>query len=116
MASPAVGPRSIDESLKLGSSDLRYTLSRKDVTDAMQAMFFEQGITSVNKFSSFSRDEADLIQVLKDDLGLDAAASWADRAQVASIICAWKDTQTKTKRRSEMEAEMNTREWSNLYS
>ena len=108
----AVFPRSIDDSLKLGSSDLRFTLSRNDVTDALQAQFFEQGITTVNKFSSFFRDEADLIQVLKDELGLDVAASLADRAQVASVICAWKDTQTKAKRQSELEAEMNTREWS----
>ena len=108
----AAGPRTIEESLKLGSSDLRFTLSRNDVQDGMQALFFEQGITSVNKFSSFSRDEADLIQVLRDEFGLDAAASLSDRAQVASIICSWKDTQTKAKRQSELEAEMNTREWS----
>ena len=107
-----MGPRTIDESLKLGSSDLRFTLSRNDVTDGLQAQFFEQGITSVSKFSSFFRDEADLIQVLRDELGLDATASLADRAQVASVICAWKDTQTKAKRQSELEAEMNTREWS----
>ena len=108
----AAGPRTIEESLKLGSSDLRFTLSRNDVQDGMQALFFEQGITSVNKFSSFFRDEADLIQVLRDEFGLDAAASLSDRAQVASIICSWKDTQTKAKRQSELEAEMNTREWS----
>ena len=75
----AAGPRTIEESLKLGSSDLRFTLSRNDVQDGMQALFFEQG---------------------------------SDRAQVASIICSWKDTQTKAKRQSELEAEMNTREWS----
>ena len=84
----ALGPRTIDDSLKLGSSDLRFTLSRNDVTDALQAQFFEQGITSVSKFSSFFRDEADLIQVLRDELNLDATAS------------------------PELEAEMNTREWS----
>ena len=115
MAVPAAGPRTIDDALKMGSSDLRFTLSRNDVTDALQAQFFEQAITTVNKFSSFFRDEThetDLIQVLKDGLGLDAAASLADRDQVASVICAWKDTQTKAKRQSELEAEMNTREWS----
>ena len=112
MGARGAGPRTIDEALKLGSSDLRYTLSRNDVSDGTQAQFFEQGITSVNKLSSFFRDEADLIQVLRDHLGLDAAASLTDRAQVASIICAWKDTQTKAKRQSELEAEMNTREWS----
>ena len=107
----AIGPRPIEESLKLGSSDLRFTLSRNDVRDGLQAHFFENEINTVSKFSSFFRDEADLVNVLRTEFGLDAAASLADRAQVAAVICAWKDTQTKAKRQSEVEAEMDTREW-----
>ena len=107
----AAGPRTIEDSLKLGSSDLRYTLSRNDVKEDLQANFFEHEITTISKFSSFFRDEADLVTVLRDEFALDAAASLADRAQVASVICAWKDTQTKAKRQSEVEAEMDTREW-----
>ena len=107
----AAGPRRMEDSLKLGSSDLRYTLSRNDVKEDLQANFFEHEITTINKFSSFFRDEADLIAVLRDEFALDAAASLADRAQVVSVICAWKDTQTKAKRQSEVEAEMDTREW-----
>ena len=45
MAVPAlVGPRTLAESLKLGSSDLRFTLSRNDVPGEMQAHFFENGV------------------------------------------------------------------------
>ena len=106
-----VGPITIEEALRLGSSDLRYTLSRNDVKDDLQANFFEHEINTISKFSSFFRDEADLVNVLRDDFGLDAAASLQSRAQVASVICAWKDTQTKAKRQSEVEAEMDTREW-----
>ena len=82
-----------------------------DVRDGLQAHFFENEINTVSKFSSFFRDEADLVNVLRTDFGLDAAASLADRAQVAAVICAWKDTQTKAKRQLEVEAEMDTREW-----
>ena len=106
-----LGPRTMEESLKLGSSDLRYTLSRNDVRDDFQASFFEHEINTVSKSSSFFRNEADLITVLRDEFALDAGASLANRAQVASVICAWKDTQTKAKRQSEVEAEMDTREW-----
>lgn len=112
MAVPAmVGPRTLAESLKLGSSDLRFTLSRNDVPDEMQAHFFENGVTSVSKFSSFFRDETDLITVLRDEFNVDAANALADRAKVAAVICSWKDTVTKAKRQSEVEAEMNSREW-----
>ena len=112
MAIPAlVGPRTLAESLKLGSSDLRFTLSRNDVPDEMQAHFFENGVTSVSKFSSFFRDETDLVHVLRDEFNVDAANALADRAKVAAVICSWKDTVTKAKRQSEVEAEMNSREW-----
>eukprot|EP00435_Cladocopium_sp_Y103_P008156 s2140_g2.t1 len=111
MAAIVVGPRTLAESLKLGSSDLRFTLSRNDVPDEVQAHFFENGVTNVNKFSSFFRDETDLINVLRTDFNLDAAASLSNRAQVASIICSWKETLTKAKRQAEVEAEMTSREW-----
>ena len=105
------GPRTLAEALKLGSSDLRFTLSRNDVPDDMQAHFFENGVTTVGKFSSFFRDETDLVNVLRDDFNVDAANTLADRAKAASVICSWKDTVTKAKRQAEVEAEMNSREW-----
>jgi hypothetical protein len=72
-------------------------LGRNDVPDTVQAHFFENGVVTVNKFSSFFRDEQDLIEVLRTEFNIDAAASLAERAQVASVICSWKDTLTKAK-------------------
>ena len=43
----AVGPVAMDEALKKGGSDLRFTLSRNDVSDQLQAAFFNNGITTV---------------------------------------------------------------------
>ena len=107
----AIGPVAMDEALKKGSSDLRFTLSRNDVTGQLQAAFFNNGITTVQKFSSFFRSEADLIDVLRDSFNTDAAQGLEARSQVASVICSWRETQTKQKRQAEVEAEMDTREW-----
>ena len=107
----AIGPVAMDEALKKGSSDLRFTLSRNEVTDQLQAAFFNNGITTVQKCSSFFRSETDLIDVLMDSFNTDAANGLEARAQVASVICSWRDTQTKQKRQAEVEAEMDTREW-----
>ena len=49
-----MGPRALGDALKLGSSDLRFTLSRNDVPDEVQAHFFENGVTNVNNFHPFS--------------------------------------------------------------
>ncbi|CAL1134668.1 unnamed protein product [Cladocopium goreaui] len=99
------------EALKKGGADLRFTLSRNDVDDDLQAAFFTNGITTVQKFSSFFRSEDDLIQVMKDSFATDADEGLQARAQLASVICAWRETQTKQKRQAEVEAEMDTREW-----
>ena len=105
------GPIAREEALKKGGADLRFTLSRNDVEDDLQAAFFTNGITTVQKFSSFFRSEDDLIQVMKDSFGTDADAGLQARAQLASVICTWRETQTKQKRQAEVEAEMDTREW-----
>ena len=105
------GPIAREEALKKGGADLRFTLSRNDVDDDLQAAFFTNGITTVQKFSSFFRSEDDLIQVMKDSFATDADEGLQARAQLASVICAWRETQTKQKRQAEVEAEMDTREW-----
>ncbi|CAL1153955.1 unnamed protein product [Cladocopium goreaui] len=85
---PVATAVTLEETLKLGNSDLRFTFERNEVPE-----------------------EADLIQVLRDDFHVDAAASLGDRAKVAAVICSWKEVSTKAKRQAEVEAEMNTREW-----
>lgn len=101
----------MEEALKRGSSDLKFTLTRNEVSDELQAAFYRNGVTSIQKFSSFFRSEDDLVSVLKDSFNTNAEDSLAARSQVASVICAWRETQTRQKRQIEVEAEMDTREW-----
>ena len=61
----AAGPIPREEALKKGGADLRFTLSRNDVQDDLQAAFFTNGITTIQKFSSFFRSEDDLITVMR---------------------------------------------------
>lgn len=76
----------------------------------MRARIFGNGITCVQKLSSFW-GHADLVTVLTNDFELYATASLQQRAEVASIVCAWDETKAKRKRGAEMEAELNSREW-----
>ena len=109
MASPE--EIALQEALQKGSSDLKFILTRNDVADDLQAAFYRNEVTTVQKFSSFFRTEEDLVEVLKESFGTDSGTSLRSRAQVAAVICAWRETQTKQKRQMEVEAEMDTREW-----
>ena len=50
----AIGPVAMDEALKKGSSDLRFTLSRNDVTDQLQAAFFNKESLQFRSSRAFS--------------------------------------------------------------
>ena len=73
-----------------------------------QGTFYRNGVTTIPKFSSFFRSEDDLVTVLKESFNTDSDHSLAGRSQVASVICAWRETQTRQKRQIEVEAEMDT--------
>ena len=62
----------MEEALKRGSSDLKFTLTRNEVSDELQAAFYRNGVTSIQKFSSFFRSEDDLVSVLKDSFNTNA--------------------------------------------
>ena len=109
MASPE--EIALQEALKKGSSDLKFILTRNDVSNELQAGFYRNDVTSIQKFSSFFRSEDDLVRVLRAEFNTDADTSLQARAQVAAVICAWRETQTRQKRQAEVEAEMETREW-----
>ena len=109
MASPE--EIAMQEALQKGSSDLKFILTRNDVSNELQAAFYRNEVTTVQKFSSFFRTEDDLVSVLRDSFNTDSGTDLRSRAQVAAVICAWRETQTKQKRQMEVEAEMDTREW-----
>lgn len=111
MAAPPAPALTLEEALALGSTDLKFTFTRNDVDATVQAEFFKNKVTTVQKFSTFFRSEADLINVLKDSFNIDAADGLQQRGQVASVVCAWKEAQTKLQKQAELDAELSSREW-----
>ena len=78
MASPE--EIALQEALSKGSSDLKFVLTRNDVSNELQGSFYRNGVTTIQKFSSFFRSEEDLIGVLKDSFDTDADTSLQSRA------------------------------------
>ena len=86
-------------------TDLRYLFDRQEVTKANQLLFYHHGVTTVEKFASFSKDREDLVGVLKEHWGLDQDADLTARVQVAAITCAFANAQKRSERIAEADAE-----------
>ena len=97
--------------LKRCGTDLAFLFGKYDVGDDTQAVFAHVGVTTVQKFATIAKDAEDLAQVLKDHVGLDAAASLEQRVQVGAVVCAWQNASVRTLKNAEMEAELDTKEF-----
>ena len=49
----------------------------------------------MDKFSTIAKDWDDLVPVLKDHWDIDQERSLGERAQVAAIVCAWKQATSR---------------------
>ena len=99
------------EALAKAGADIKFLFGKEDIPEATQAIFYHVGITSVARFASFAKDAEDLKVVLKSDLGLDPASSLQERAAVAALVCAFNSAQTRSSKLAEVEAEMESRQW-----
>jgi len=97
--------------LDSASSDLKFLLSREGVSDLNQAKLYHIGVNNISLFVTFVTDEADLRDVLKINLELDPAARLGDRIQVAAITCAHQTARIRREKLSEVEAELQSRQW-----
>ena len=96
--------------IESASADLKFLLSREGVSILNQAKIFHVGIQSMQLFSTFVTDEADLRDMLKTELELDPATRIADRVQVASFTCAYLSARVRREKQSEVDAEMQSRQ------
>ena len=104
-------PEEQEDALKKGGADLRFLFERNDVPKMVMAKWFSVGVTTLEKFANIAKDGQDLVDLLKDHLGIDQAANLQDRVKVAAVICAWTNAKTRVQRAAEVEAEMDSKEW-----
>ena len=115
MAAPPPAPVLTAEekaaALQGANADFLFLLGKQDITDDNQAVICHLGVNTVEKFANIATDRADLVGFLRDHVGLDVAASLAARVQVASIVCAWRNANTRVQKTAEIEAEAGTKEF-----
>ena len=97
--------------LDSATPDLKFLLSKETVSVTNQAKLFHIGVKNIQLFTTFVTDVTDLRSVLKTNLELDPAVRLGDRIQVAAITCAWQAATVRREKLSEVEAEMQSRQW-----
>ena len=101
-----------NKALEAAGTDIKYLLSRHEVSIENQKLFYHHGVTSLEKLSNFAKDRDDLVAVLKDHWESDASRTLEDRVQVAAITCAFINAKTRSQRAAEVDAEYDTLQWS----
>ena len=71
------------------SSDLKFLMSKENVSVLNQAKLYHIGVKTIQLFTTFVEDVKDLRAMLKTNLELDPATRLGDRIQVAAITCAF---------------------------
>ena len=95
--------------LEAASSELKYLMAREGVSTQVQALFYHVGCTSISRFSAFCKTEDEMRDVAKKEFGLDPTANLKTRAEVASIVCAFKSAATRTDEVAKFQGEMDAK-------
>jgi len=102
------------DALAKAGADIKFLFGKEEIKEEVQAVFYHVGITSIARFAAFAKDSDDLKKVLKDSLDLDPSRTLEERAVVAAIVCAWNSAQTRSSKLAEVEAEMESRQWTKV--
>ena len=109
MAPTILTPAEQAAAMEAGSSELKYSFAKENVSERIQAIFFHVGVVILARLSTFCTDEAELRTVLRDDMGLDAASGLTARAEVSGVICAFSSAKTRTVEMAKQLGELDSR-------
>ena len=79
-----------------GTSELKYLMAKEGVSERVQSLFYHVGCVTVARFGLFAANEEDLRLVLKNDMGLDSAASLKNRSEVSGVLVAFSQAGKRT--------------------
>ena len=95
--------------LELGSSDLKFLLEKQDVDNDLQALLYHVGVRTIPVLATFASSVAELKTIVKDEFGVDPSSSIQSRVRVANLLVAWEVATTRTKKQSEIEGELQSK-------
>jgi len=95
--------------LEMGASDLKFLLQKHGVHEDLQAGLFHVGVRTIPVLATLATTLTELKDIVKDEFGVDAAAGILERVKVANLLVAWEAATSRTKKQSEIEGELQSR-------
>ena len=92
-----------EAAMTAGSSELKFLLCKEQVTALTQARLFHAGITSSALLGSIAENVTDFKAMLKDEFGVDPAASMAGRLETARMLLVFNSAVVRTEKKVEMD-------------
>lgn len=97
------------QALTKRGTDLKFLLAREEVTEADQALLYHAGVTTIARFAAFADTVDSWRAALKDDFGIDAQASLADRLRATKLVVSWQASLTRSENITQLEGEQVAR-------
>jgi hypothetical protein len=94
--------------LATAGADIRFLFDRKGVDAGFAVKLYSIGITSVELFAVFAKDQGDLEDILKRNFDIDPADIFS-RVKISKIVVAWLSAKTRAQRQTEQDGDCEVR-------
>jgi hypothetical protein len=89
-------------------ANIIFLMDKKGVDEDVQAKLYHIGVVSVELFSVFAKDQADLEDILKDNFGLDPT-DLMSRVPASKVVVAWMAAKARATKQAELDGECEAR-------
>ena len=99
-----------EKAIALGKAgaDIIFLMDKKGVEEDDQAKLYHIGVVSVELFSVFARDQADLEKILDTNFGLDPS-NLMSRVRASKVVVAWLAAKARCTKQAELDGECEAR-------
>ena len=94
--------------LASAGADLRFLFDRKGVDEDFAVKLFSVGITTVELFAVFAKDQGDLEETVKKHFEIDPG-DIASRVRISKIVVAWQAAKMRAQKQSEQDGDLEVR-------
>ena len=105
MPLPVLTPEQKEAAVEAAETTLKYLLSEHSVDRDLQEVLWHYGFTDRRLMRGLGESRDEIKETMKNEFGLDASTSLANRRAIAALLNAWESAVIQVKKEDEMRAE-----------